>query len=813
MLKNLFSIVCIFFTGLLCAQQRQAPAYPLVTHDPYFSIWSFGDKINEQPTTHWTGNDQSLVGLIKVDGKVYRFLGSNPKNYVDVLSSAEKNPYQVKVTETNPGNGWQDGNFDDSAWRSEKAPFGDNRQAATRWDSQDLWYRREFDLKNTRFEDLFLKLHHDDNVEVFLNGEKIYEREGWNNQFDYFQIPASAKSKLKKKGNLLAIHVKNTAGGRYLDAGIVEVKKPKASIEVAQQTSLDFTATQTKYTLKCGGVDVDLTFTSPLLMDNLDLLARPVSYVSVKTAPNDGNEHKVQVYFGASSTIAANVVSQEMTAESGATDELQFLKAGTKEQPVLEKKGDNVRIDWGYMYVAVPKASDARQNITSAASASEEFAAGKMGISKNGGTNLMLNTVFPEETIDSEKEHLILLGYDDIYSINFFGNKLRPWWNLDGNNTIENELAKAYAEYDDVIDECEDFNEELYEDGMEAGGKEYAEILEIAYRQSIAAHKLTKSPDGEILFLSKENFSNGSINTVDVTYPSAPLYLLYNPDLLKGMLNGIFYYSESGRWKKPFPAHDLGTYPIATGQTYGEDMPVEESGNMVVLTAAIVKAEGNADYAEKHWETLTKWTNYLTEAGLDPANQLSTDDFSGHLARNANLAVKAIVGVGGYGYMADELGKEDVAEQYTEKAREMAKEWMKLADAGDHYALTYNDKNTWSQKYNLVWDKVMDLNIFPEEVADKEIAFYLNKQNEYGLPLDNRADYTKSDWILWTATLADDKATFKKIADPVYKFAIETEDRVPMSDWHFTTSGDVRGFQARSVVGGYFIKLLQQDWK
>lgn len=813
MLKNLFSFICIVFTGLLCAQQRQAPAYPLVTHDPNFSIWSFGDKINEQPTTHWTGTDQSLVGLIKVDGKIYRFLGSSPKNYVDVLPAADKESYRVKITENNPGNGWQNGNFDDSAWRTEKAPFGDNREAATHWESGDLWYRRNFDLNQPNFDKLYLKLHHDDNVEVFLNGEKIYEREGWNNQFDYFEIPTSAKNKLKRKGNLLAIHVKNTAGGRYLDAGIVEVKKPKASIEVAEQTSLDFTATQTKYTLKCGGVDVDLTFTSPLLMNNLDLLARPVSYVSVKTAPNDGKEHKVQVYFGASSTIATNVVSQEMTAESGTTDELQYLKAGTKAQPVLEKKGDNLRIDWGYMYVAIPKASDARQNITSAASASEEFAAGKMSSSKNGGINLMLNTVFPEETIDSEKEHLILLGYDDIYSINFFGNKLRPWWNLDGNNTIENELAKAYDEYDDVIDECEDFNEELYEDGVEAGGKEYAEILEIAYRQSIAAHKLTQSPDGEILFLSKENFSNGSINTVDVTYPSAPLYLLYNPDLLKGMLNGIFYYSESGRWRKPFPAHDLGTYPIATGQTYGEDMPVEESGNMVVLTAAIVKAEGNADYAEKHWETLTKWTNYLTEAGLDPANQLSTDDFSGHLARNANLAVKAIVGVGGYGYMADKLGKEDVAEEYTQKARAMAKEWMKLADAGDHYSLTYNDKNTWSQKYNLVWDKVMDLDIFPDEVADKEIDFYLGKQNEYGLPLDNRADYTKSDWILWTATLADDEATFKKIADPVYKFAIETEDRVPMSDWHFTTSGNVRGFQARSVVGGYFIKLLQQEWK
>jgi Domain of unknown function (DUF4965)/Domain of unknown function (DUF1793)/Domain of unknown function (DUF5127)/Domain of unknown function (DUF4964) len=657
-------LFCLLFSHTVFGQLRQMPAYPLLTHSPYFSVWSFSDQLNSQETRHWTGKPQPLLGYIEVDGKAYRFLG----------------------------------------------------------------HRAAADLDS-------------------------------------------------------------------------------AAPAVQQWVSVN--ATQTIYQFECGGVNLKVTFTSPLLLNDLALLSRPVSYVSFRMQNNDGANHTAQVFFGVAGVLAANTPDQELVMARGHTGKLLFLKAGTKAQPVLQKKGDDLRIDWGYVYVAVP--------------------AGK-GVEQKADSGSVLNTTYPAVSVgENTVEELALVGYDELYSVEYFHHNLEPWWRSHPETgkkkiTMEDMLRLAYADYPRVLSRCDTFNNTLYSTALTAGGRHYADLCVAAYRQSIAAHALIQSPEGDLLFLSKENFSNGSINTVDVTYPSAPLYLAYNPHLLEGMLNGIFYYSESGGWNKPFAAHDLGTYPIANGQTYGEGMPVEESGNMILLTAAITRAEENLDaeksmgaeksidYARKHWATLTTWAHYLEANGFDPVNQLCTDDFAGHLARNANLSVKAIVALGAYGWMAGKLGMDTVAARYGAMAKEMAKKWMVLDDAGDHYALTFDKKDSWSQKYNLVWDKLLGLDIFPAEVYTKEVAYYLQHQQAFGLPLDSRKTYTKSDWICWTADLTNNAEDFQALVDPVYKFVTETPTRVPLSDWHETTDGHQVGFQARSVVGGYFMRFLDYQW-
>jgi hypothetical protein len=611
------------------------------------------------------------------------------------------------------------------------------------------------------------------------------------------------------------VHIENNARRQWLDVGLVqEPAMRKENILIAEQKSVNLTATKTAYQFTAGGVNLKIDFLSPLLLNNLELLARPVSYITAKVASNDGRKHHVEVCIGASSNIAVNMPFQEVSVKQYQQDGLSILNAGSIEQPILQKKGDDLRIDWGYVYVAVPKTASVKQYITSAGEATAAFQKKQYVSSSAKGKDLLLNTVlFFDNVGRASKEQTLLLGYDDLYSIQYFGQNLKPWWKNDPAQTIETQLLKASKEFEKVSQECQDFDKRLHADAVAAGGEAYAQLCEMAYRQSIAAHKLVRSPQGEILFLSKENYSNGSINTVDVTYPSAPLFLVYNPDLLKGMLNGIFYYSESSQWKKPFAAHDLGTYPLANGQTYREDMPVEESGNMLILTAAIAKAEGNANYVKKHWQALSTWADYLMKEGFDPANQLCTDDFAGHLARNANLSVKAIMGIASYAQLAAQLGYTEQAKKFRDSAVAMVSRWMKLAHAGDHYSLTFDNPSSWSQKYNLVWDKVLGFHFFPKEVFEKEVKYYLTKQNVYGLPLDSRRTYTKSDWIVWTATLADNPSDFKAIIEPIYKYATETSTRVPLSDWHETTNGKQVGFQARSVVGGYFIKMLENQQK
>ncbi len=590
------------------------------------------------------------------------------------------------------------------------------------------------------------------------------------------------------------------------------------------QTDVAVRATNTTYTFNGAGVELKLRFTNPNLPDDLDVFSRPATYVAWTVVATDGKTHDVDVYFDASAELCVNTVDQEVVYKAYETDALDIMSFASKEQPILQKKGDNLRIDWGRFFIAVEKGVASNVVASHHAVRNAFINDGKLPEKTDLTFPRKCEANWPVMAVEfncgavgeQAVEKRLILAYDDEFSLVYLGEKLRPYWRRNGMEALSM-LDLANAQYADLVERCNKFDADLWERASQAGGEKYASLCSIAYPQSIAAHKLVELANGKLMLVSKENFSNGCAATVDILYPTAPIFIVYSSELLKATMTPAMEYAASGRWKFPFSCHDLGTYPLLNGQAYGggerseeNQMPVEETANMLILFDVVARAEGSAAYANEYWKILDSWAEYLLAKGLDPENQLCTDDFAGHLAHNANLSVKAIVALAAYAHLCEMNGKDVSAERFRNKAEEFAKQWVKLAEIGDHYKLAFDRDDSWSQKYNIVWDKLLDLNLFPAEVVEKELAFYPSKLNKFGLPLDNRADYTKLDWEVWTATLADDREGFDQLMAPVYEFVNNTPNRVPLTDWYFTSDAKQRGFQARAVVGGVFIKLLDK---
>ncbi len=658
---------------LQAAELFHPRAVPLVTTDPYFSIWSFADRLTDDVTRHWTGTPQSLESLVRIDGVTYRIMGKTP------------------------------------------------------------------------------------------------------------------------------------------------------SEEALPQTGLTVYPTRTIYEFEGAGVHVKLTFFTPLLPDDLEAYSRPVTYLIWETHSTDARAHAVSIFYANSAQLAVNTEDQQVVWSREKFADLDVLRVGSVEQPVLAKSGDNLRIDWGYLYAAAPKSEKGLSALAGSSAETRAFldegrlpAEDEPGAPRPANRAPMMAFVFDLGQVSAQPvtRHL-LLAYDDLYSIEYFHQRLRPYWRRKGAQAVDL-LAVAERDFISLREKSEKFDNQLMSDLARAGGEKYARIAALAYRQSMAAHKLTAAPDGQTLyFFPKENFSCGCISTVDVIYPAAPLLLLLNPKLEEASLAPVMDYVKAGKWPNDWAPHDLGVYPLANGRDPAkiESMPVEESGNMLILFAAIARAEGRATFAEKYASILERWAKYLLEKGLDPENQLCTDDFAGHLAHNTNLSVKAILGLGAYAQILEMEGKKDSI--YRAKAQEFAERWVEMANDGDHYRLAFDKPGTWSQKYNLVWDKILGLNLFPRSVANNEISFYEKHLNPFGLPLDNRKTYTKLDWEFWTATLAESPTDWEKLIAPIYDWVNQSPTRVPMTDWYWTRDGTQVGFQARSVVGGIFIKMLSDPalWK
>ena len=593
-------------------------------------------------------------------------------------------------------------------------------------------------------------------------------------------------------------------GEVYCFLGNQEVFDKNVSQENAlEQVSVTVDPTTTIYRFTHPVCDFKLTFFTPLLLDRPDVFSRPVSYIDYEILPKEEG-HTFEVYFDASCQLAGDLVGQTFDAH----EEKGHAWLGATEQKVLYRSGDDIRIAWGYLHLIHENAKVVNLRHRQIVLRAKPNITGRpLDISKPVSCSTC-----PLLSATSQKlSDRFILAYDDIHSIQYFGKDADAYYKS-VYGSFEAMLEKAVAEADQLKKDCEAFDRSLIAE-MEKVNPTYAKIGALAYRQAVAAHKLV-TMDGKMLFLSKECFSNGCIATLDVTYPSIPLFLLFNPELVRGMMRPIFAYARSKEWGDlPYAPHDCGQYPLCNGQVYGVkngivdekmQMPVEECGNAILTMAAIYRMDGNWEMLDENRDLLTKWADYLVSYGYDPGEQLCTDDFAGHLSHNCNLSLKAIVALGVFSSLFEEP-------KYAEIAKEMAARWTKDAkiEGGNGYRLTFTQNDTWSLKYNLVWDRLFGLGLFEESVSREEISVYREKMNRYGTPLDSRAAYTKIDWLMWTTVLLDDPDYTSEVCEAIKRMIEESADRVPLTDWYFTDTARQRGFQARSVVGGLYINLLK----
>jgi hypothetical protein len=663
------------------AQTHRPPAVPLAANDPFFSLWSMSDKLTDSPTKHWSEAPQPIIGLARIDGQAFRWMGQVPQ----------------------------------------------------RW---------------------------------------------------HMNLPR---------------------------------------VEAMKQEAVEVTALHTRYRFSAAGIELRVTFFTPSFPSDLDVLSRPVTYLSWSAVSTDGRSHDVSLLLDVDPAIAVNDLSEQVTWSRMHAKGLTFLNVGSRDQAYLNRSGDRVRINWGYFHVAVPDRAKAATLLNlDAASAfiasgtlpdDDELSMPRPADARGRAAHLAI--MLPLGNVDkSAVEGHVLLAYTQTYAIEYLGRRLRGYWQRHGMSETEL-LVKSEEEFGSLEARGREFDEKFTADMRRAGGDDYAYLASLLFRQTLAAHILVVDMDGTPLFFSKENDSNGCIDTVDVTYPSSPFFLLFNPELLKAQLEPLMRYAALPRWRFPFAPHDLGTYPLANGQVYGggelteeNQMPVEESGNLLLMVAALGRAEGDWSFARKYMPQLTQWAGFLASKGMDPENQLSTDDFAGHLAHNANLSIKAIEALGAFVQIASGVGDERLAAEYKTRVAKMPAQWESMALEGDHYKLAFDQPGTWSQKYNLVWDDILGLHLFPKKVRDTEWAFYATHMQANGLPLDSRKSITKLDWEVWTATVTDDPAKFNDLLHRLVIWADSTSSRVPTTDYYDTVSGRQMGFQARSVVGGIFIKAL-----
>jgi len=603
---------------------------------------------------------------------------------------------------------------------------------------------------------------------------------------------------------------------------------PSENFTLATQTSLVVTATRSTYTLTAGPVTLTATFFSPVDPASLQRQCVPMSYLTVTAVANDGNSHAVSVYTDISAEWAHGNDAEEVTWAQQEVGSLNVLTVTPSTPSVLAEYGDQA--SWGTVVWATDNVKgltwQAGQDVVVRANA----AAGTLPDTVDTNQPRAINDDWPVfgflrdlGTVGAKPsaEVVVSIGHVREPAVSYLGTDLNPYWTKYWSTWPEmltwfrDDLPAARAVCAATDAAVNQWAGQQLGPGS-ALGRQYAAITSLALRQAFGGTELVVSPAGGPWAFLKEISSDGNVSTLDVLFPAHAAYLQLSPAYLELLLAPILYYVENYDYPNRWAPHDLGfSYPNATGHLSAdsgeENMPIEESGNILMMACAVMTRMPPADaaaYARAHYPILTQWAKYLLSQEPNyPGTQNQTDDFTGVIAASVNLNLKGIVGLGTFSKIAGYAGKASDQASYAATARSFIKTWAGLGQdaSAAHLDLAYGDTGTYSLKYNAYPDRMLNLNLVTPAIQAQEAAWYVAQANAYGVPLDSRHTYTKGDWEMLTAAfLYAQPAARNLLVGDLYDFLNTSPSLVPFTDWYDTIADTQNGFQDRPVVGGTF---------
>jgi len=176
----------------------------------------------------WMTYDRAMIKMdVKKAAAANKRLYLPPPILKTIVPTSQEQPQTWQYTTSEPTDGWQQADFDDSDWQTGPAGFGTKRTPGTivrtEWKTPDIWIRRKFELQNTKFSQPQLSIHHDEDAKVYINGQLVVKLEGYTTSYIRKPLDEKMRSALKVGTNCIAIHCHQTAGGQYIDAGLVNI--------------------------------------------------------------------------------------------------------------------------------------------------------------------------------------------------------------------------------------------------------------------------------------------------------------------------------------------------------------------------------------------------------------------------------------------------------------------------------------------------------------------------------------------------------------------------------------------------------------